>query len=370
MQKRKLGKTSLETSIIGAGGFHLIETPKKEVTYILNEYLDNGGNYIETAADYGEGISEKKIGNAISGRREDYILASKCVERNKEEAEISINTSLKNLKTDHLDIIFMHAVQSIKESDEIMAVNGAYESFLKAQKEGKVRYIGISGHGQPDALIFSIQNYPYDVLLTGFNYYDKFNFPTTESILLKECIDRGIGVIGMKSLADGYLYRSPEQAIRYSLSLPISTLVLGMNTREYLHKDLAIVNNFKPLTEEEKEKVYFNAVELGSYVCRQCGKCDAAMEINPSEIFLIEGEFDRQMDDGAVKEPPEYALIERLKFWFNQQESAFEKYKQLKVKVDVATDYGHLNTKCPYKIDIDRKLKLAHSELSKGNYIF
>lgn len=175
MDKRPLGKTSLKTSIIGVGGFHLVESPQEEVTCILNEYLDNGGNYIETAASYGKGLSEKKIGYAISGRREEYVLASKCGEYYKKEAEILIDKSLKNLKTDHLDILFMHGVQRVEDSEVIMSSNGAFEAVLQAQRNGKVRYIGISGHGQPDALIHAIRNYPYDVLLAGFNYYDKFN---------------------------------------------------------------------------------------------------------------------------------------------------------------------------------------------------
>jgi len=370
VQTRILGKTGLQTSLIGFGGFHLIETAQKEVHFLLNTYLDQGGNYIETAADYGAGLSEKKIGHAVSSRRQDFILASKCGRRTAAEAEQSIHQSLKNLKTDHLDILFMHAVQSVVDADKIMAPGCAYEAVLKAQKEGKVKFLGISGHGQPDALIHAIRKHPYDVLLTGFNYFDRFNFPETEEILLKECLDREIGVLGMKALMDGYLYRSPEQGIRYTLSLPISTLVLGINTREYLQKDLDIVNSFTPMSDDEKEGLYLNAMELRTYVCRQCGKCDQIVDLNPSEIFLLEGEYDRQMDDGTVPNPAQYALAGKLKFWFMQKESAIQKYRNRTIKVDPEKDYTSLNNQCPYKIDIDRKLKLVHSKLSEDGYIF
>lgn len=176
--------------------------------------------------------------------------------------------------------------------------------------------------------------------------------------------------MGMKALADGFLYRTPEPAIRYSLSLPISTLVLGINTREYLQQDLDIVNRFTPMDEKEKEALFQNALELGTYVCRQCGRCDGISDLNPSEIFLLEGEYDRQMDDGTVPDPARFALAERLKFWFVQYESAIRKYKDRTIHVAPEKDYSNLNRTCPYGIDIDRKLKLVHSKLSGDGYIF
>jgi uncharacterized protein len=263
----------------------------------------------------------------------------------------------------------MHAVQSIKDADKILAPGGAMEAALDAQKNGFVRYIGISGHGKPDALIHSIKKYPYNVLMNGFNYFDRFNYFPQQDELITECQNRGIGLIGMKALADGYLYRSVEQGIRFSLSLPITTLVLGINTRAYLQQDLAIANNFELMTDNEKEELYTNAQELGKYVCRQCKKCDGKTHINPSDIFLLEGEFDRQMEDGWIPDPAEYALRERLKHWFAQNENASKKYRQVE-QVKESTNYCFLNEFCPYQIDIDRKLKLAHSKLSLGEFVF
>ncbi|MBD3290714.1 aldo/keto reductase [candidate division KSB1 bacterium] len=369
MQKRQLGKTELELSIMGMGGFHLVETPQADVGIILNTYLDRGGNYIETAADYGDGLSEKKIAHAVSNRRQDYFLASKCSRRTKKEAMESIERSLKNLRTDYLDIIFMHGVQSIAEAKQIFAPGGAIEAVVQCQQEKKVRYIGITGHGQPDALIYAIRHHHYDLLMTGFNYFDRFNFPKTEQILIKECLEKDVGLLGMKALADGYLYSSVESGIRYTLSLPISSLILGVNTLEYLERDLAVIENFEPMTEEEQEELFSKAPELGNYVCRLCGDCDTA-EFRPSQIFLMEGEYDRQMDDGTVPGPAQYALRERLKHWFAQTDSARERYQHYPRKVDPNADYNHLNEKCPYGINIDRKLKLAHSKLSKGDVIF
>ncbi len=370
MQKRPLGKTGLQLSILGIGGFHLVETPQAEVDFILNRYLDEGGNYIETAADYGDGLSENKIASALASRRNDFILASKCAKRSQAEARLSIERSLRNLQTDYLDILYMHAVQKPGELQQILGPGGALEAARQARDEGKVRYIGITGHGEAAVLIEAVRAYPFDVLMTGFNYFDRFNFPAVEDELLPDCLRKGIGSIGMKALADGYLYRSVEPAIRYSLSLPIAALVLGINTREYLRKDLEIVRDFRPMNAGEKERWYCEAPELGAYVCRQCKKCDEPDSLKPSGIFLLEGEYDRQMVDSSIPDPGQFALIERLKHWFDQRGQAIEKYRHLGRKVNVTLDYTALNPKCPYGVDIDRKLKLAHSKLGQNGYIF
>src|SRR5512137_881480 len=117
MQKRNFGKTGLQTSLLGFGGFHLCEIPVAEAGYLLNRYLDAGGSYIETAAGYGDGESEMKIGQTVSKRRGEYVLATKTGERKKEGALASIERSLKNLQTDHLDLIIMHAVGKMEDLD-------------------------------------------------------------------------------------------------------------------------------------------------------------------------------------------------------------------------------------------------------------
>jgi predicted aldo/keto reductase-like oxidoreductase len=208
------------------------------------------------------------------------------------------------------------------------------------------------------------------VLLTGFNYLDRFNFPQLEGELLPLCQTKGIGVLGMKALADGFLHRDPKTAIRYALSLPIASLVVGINSREFLEEDLRIVERFSPLTEKEKERLYRAAPELGDYVCRLCGKCKDGAGFDPQEVFLLEGLCDRQMDSQRVMEPAAYALQERLKHWFDQSAWAKEEYAKLPSKVDPAGDYRGLNRLCPYGIDLDRKLKIAHAKLTAGGYLY
>jgi len=368
MEQRVLGSTGLSLSVLGFGGFHLVEIASAEATRLLDAYLDAGGNYVETAAGYGDGASESKIGAAISRRRGQYVLATKSTERTRDGFRASLERSLRNLRTDHVDLMFMHAVQTAAEADAILAPGGAMEAAEQARKEGKLRFIAISGHGRPDGLVRAVQRHRFDALMTVFNYFDRFNFPAVETELVPACQKSGTGLIAMKAFGDGYLYRSPVPSIRYALSMPVATIVAGMNTGELLRTDLDMVNTLTPMTEAEKQELYRSAPELGSYVCRFCGKC-AANGFDPQTVFQLEAVFDRQMDDLRVGDTAQYALRERLKGWFAQQEAARKDYAALSARVDPSRDYRGLSALCPYGIDVDRKLKIAHAKLSANGYL-
>jgi aryl-alcohol dehydrogenase-like predicted oxidoreductase len=368
MQKRKLGATGLELTVLGMGGFHLVEVPLADATLLLNTYLDEGGNYVETAASYGDGISEQKIGRAIGHRRDSFLLASKTMGRTAEALRADLDRSLANLATDHLDILFIHCLQRHEELEAISAPGGALEAAQAAQAAGKVRCIGVTGHGRPDALLEAIDRFPFAALMTGFNYLDRFNYPAVERDLVPRASAKGIGLLAMKPLADGYLYRSAEPAMRYVLGLPVASVVAGANTMELLRRDIALVQAAEPLPGPDREELFRTAPELGDYVCRLCGLCREST-FDPEEVFLLEGLFDRQMDDGRVPDAARYALRERLKHWFDQAAQARLEYAALARKVDPAADYRHLNVRCPYGIDIDRKLKLAHGKLSADRYL-
>ena len=125
MQTRTLGRTGLEVSILGLGGFHLVELGFEQAQAIINRYLDAGGNYIETAAQYGEGESERKVGLVMAERRDECILATKCHLRERDEAAALFASSLDRLQTDHVDVLFMHHVQTPDELERILAPDGA-----------------------------------------------------------------------------------------------------------------------------------------------------------------------------------------------------------------------------------------------------
>jgi predicted aldo/keto reductase-like oxidoreductase len=142
----------------------------------------------------------------------------------------------------------MHHVQTQADLDAILADDGALRAAEDARQAGKTRFIGMSNHGHPEMMIQALERYPLDVIMTGTNYYDRFNFPRLEAQLLPMAVERGVGIIGMKGVADGYLWRSAEMALRYAWSLPIGTLALGWNTMEMLEQDLAYAESFTPMS--------------------------------------------------------------------------------------------------------------------------
>ncbi|HEY5525046.1 MAG TPA: aldo/keto reductase [Clostridium sp.] len=376
MEKRKFGKTGLHTSVLGFGGFHLLEIPKKEADYLLNKYLESGGNYIETAELYGNGDSEEKIGTSVSNRKKDFILTSKTIYRDKNNYIKSLNRSLKRLKTSYIDLHIMHMVGTndkklgLKPDDlkRILSPGGALEGAEKAKKDGKIRFIGISMHGYPDTLIEALKNYPFDAVMATINYFDRFNFPEIEKELMPLAIKKQTAIILMKPLADGYLWRSAREAFRYAINQQVSVVVTGINNRKMLKDDIKYVNEFIPMSQEEEEELFKNSVELGNYVCRQCGKCLICPEgIQIPDIFKYEGYYDRQMIDGIIRNPADFALRHRLRLWYGNSDLARNKYSDVKIKADKCTECRECIDKCPYNIDIIQKLKIAHFKLSNIN---
>jgi len=369
MNKRKFGRTGLETSILGFGGFHLLEIDGKEAEYLLNRYLDAGGNYIETAASYGAGESEIKIGRAVAAKRKEYILVTKTEQRDKQGCLDSLHNSLKNLKAERADLLMMHSVGTVDELNRILGENGAMEGVRQAQKDGELGFVGISMHGQPAPLIKALQVYPFDAVMSTINYYDRFNYPEIENELIPLALEKETAIILMKPVADGLLWQSAPKALRYAMSQPVSVVVAGMNTREILESDLKYAESFEPMTEKEKEDLYANAAELGSYVCRQCGKCLPCPEnIDMPLIFKYEGYFDRQMRDGVIRDTAQFALRDRLRFWFGNSSLAKAGYGDLKIKADSCTKCGECIPRCPYNIDIIKKLALADYKLTDKKY--
>jgi predicted aldo/keto reductase-like oxidoreductase len=365
MLYRTLGKTGLETSILGLGGFHLLEIALTDAQAIIHRYLDAGGNYIETAAEYGAGDSERKIGTIMAERRNDCILATKCHVRDKAQAAEVLSQSLANLQTEYVDILFMHHVQTAEELQRILAPDGAIRAAEEARDAGQVRFIGVTNHGHPQVLLEALKAYPFDVIMTNVNYFDRFNFPAIEDELLPFAQERGVGIVGMKVVADGLLWRSAAIAFRYAWSLPIHVMPTGMNTLSMLEQDLAYIQHFTPLSEAEREQLFIEAPELGTYVCRQCGKCLPCPEqIDMPTIFKYEGWYDRQMWDGIVREPGDYLMRQVLRFWFQNQERARKAYEDLSIKVSACTECDACEPRCPYHLPIVAKLRNAHYKLT------
>lgn len=365
MQRRKLGKTNMDISLMGLGGFHLIELSEKNALEIINRYLDRGGNYLETAAGYGFGNSEMKIGKVAKNRRHEFILATKSIERKKKELLSSLDESLKRLQTDSIDIFFLHEFGRHEFVDAASGPDGALEGLEEAKRLGKIRFTAFSSHTAPEVALRALNLFPFDVIMIPLNYFDRFNFPTWESQVIPAALEKNIGLLAMKVFADGFLWKNWENALRYTLSLPISSVVIGANTLEYLEKDIEVINTFKVMNEKEKELLFFNAPELGQYVCRQCDKCLPCPEkIDIPRIFLLEGQWDRQLADGVVRDPGEYALRDRLRFWFGNQDYAQEAYNKVNPNALSCTECGECIPRCPYHLPIIEKLKIVHEKLT------
>lgn len=370
MQRRRLGKVDEEVSILGIGGFHLVEISTKDATGLVNRYLDEGGNYVETAPSYGNGESEMKIGKVIKDRRDECILTSKCHLREKDKAKELLDETLMRLRTDHLDLWFMHGVSTHEDWVKVKSSQGALKAAEEAKKEGKVRHIAISGH-RPEVLIDALRDYPFDAVMAVINYYDKFNFPLIENELIPLAQEKDTGIIAMKALADGFLWKSAKKAFRYTLSLRVATVVAGFNTQKMFEEDLEIFNSFTPMSEEEKEALFREAPELSNYACRLCDKCLPCPEnINIPGIFNLEGYYDRQMLYGKIKDPADYALRDRLRFWLQNDSLARQRYEGMEVKATACTKCGECEPRCPYNIPIIEKLEIADYKLGGETQVF
>lgn len=369
MEKRRLGKTGLEVSLIGFGGFHLIEIPEDKAVKLLNTYLDSGGNYIETAADYGDGESERKIGKVAAERRDEMVLVSKTASRNREGAEKDLKRTLHNLQTDYLDLYIMHHVETKDTLNKILGPGGAMELVREAQKEGIIGNVGISMHGQPDILIDALKTDEFDAVMAVFNYFDKFNFPKLEDELLPLAQEKSIGVILMKALADGFLWQSAETAFRYAFSLPVDIVVTGMNNTEMLETDLEWANKYSPMSKQERHEWFAIAPELGNYICRQCDICSVSDKWGKKikKVFKLEGYYDRQMYDGKPRNPAEFALRDRLRFWFGNQKIATKIYTQLTIKAaDLLKEVKTLKP-CRYGLPVKDKLEIIDYKLGESD---
>jgi predicted aldo/keto reductase-like oxidoreductase len=256
---RPLGKTGVRIPIVGLGGYHVGIPDEKESIAIMPEAIDRGMTFFDNAWDYHNGGSEEKMGKALAtgGRRHKVFLMTKCCGRDYKTARQHLEDSLRRLKTDHLDLWQFHEINWAVDAEWIYD-RGALKAALEAQKAGKVRFIGFTGHKDPKFHLKMLSTpYEWATVQMPINLLDA-HYRSFQKLVVPECNKRKIGVIGMKSLAGGLIPTkvgiAAEVCRRFSLSLPISTLVCGIQSRKDLRQDLAMARSFKPMTPEELEK--------------------------------------------------------------------------------------------------------------------
>ena len=257
--RRKFGRHGEEVSALALGGYHLgsVKT-EHEAMRLVHEAVDAGLTFMDNAWDYHEGFSETRMGKAIKGRRDRVFLMTKvCTHgRDGKLALRMLDQSLRRLQTDRLDLWQIHECVYEDEPERHFAAGGVVEALDKARAAGKVRYVGFTGHKNPDLLRRMLAyDFPFDSCQLPLNGFDA-TFRSFEQGVLPELLARGIAPLGMKSLGgDGRALKkkavSIDAALRYAMSLPVATTVSGIDSLRVLRQNLKIARGFVPMTERE-----------------------------------------------------------------------------------------------------------------------
>jgi len=258
---RPLGGTGIQVSAMALGGYHLgSATNQQEVNNIVARAMDAGINFFDNAWDYHNGHSEEVVGTALKGKRQQAIVMTKvCTHgRGKDVAMQQLEQSLRRLQTDYLDLWQIHEVIYENDPDLIFRPGGAAEALLQAKQQGKVRAIGFTGHKDPSIhLKMLAQELPFDTVQMPLNCLDA-TFRSFETNVLPVAKQRGIGVLGMKSMGGSgeivvHGAATPEQALRYAMSLPVSSTISGVDSMDVLEQNLAVARGFQPMPAQEMQ---------------------------------------------------------------------------------------------------------------------
>ena len=255
--KRLLGKTGEVVSILGLGGEALLRTygREEEAISLIHRAIDLGITYFESARAYAG--SEAYYGRALGERRNDIFLASKSHERTLDGALSHLEATLKNMNTDFLDLWMIHDVRSIKDIDLVFGPQGAIRAFESAKRNKLIKWIGISGHRNPTILSRAIDLFPFDTVLVPINAAEPHYWSFIDEILPK-AQEKGMGILGMKTLSRGVSIKifgveSTENFLRFALTQPVSSVVVGCETIEQLEMNARIARSFRPMRKKEQD---------------------------------------------------------------------------------------------------------------------
>ena len=330
METIRLGKTNLRVTKIGFGGIPIQTPPEDAAIRIVQESLDLGINFIDTSRMYT--CSEERIGKAIAGRREDLVLATKSASRTGEAVAADLETSLKNLQTDYVDLYQFHNVSSEENLKAVFASNGPYEVVRRARDAGRVRHIGITSHRLSVAR---------EALLTGCfeTIMIGLNFVNTEAAdeLIPLARQRDIGIIIMKPMAGGMLEK-PVLAFKYLQQFPDVLTLIGIARSGEMEEVIRIVAAAEPLTAEELKDMERIRKELGSGFCRMCNYCQPC----PQQIMI-----------SAIM----YTQVALTRF---DPERIFKgEWDKFMQKIPDCIDCGECEKSCPYELPIRERIREA-----------
>ena len=258
--KRAMGSTGLQVSILGMGGFHLgTASGQMEVNNMVAKAIDHGINFFDNAWEYHGGMSEERVGTALKGKRDNVIVMTKvCTHgRKKDVAMRMLENSLTRLQTDHLDVWQVHEVVYYNDPEKCYDIDGVLEALTAAKQQGKVRFVGFTGHKNPSIHLDMInRGYKFDTVQMPINPFDP-SYRSFEREVLPVAVQKGMAVFGMKSMSGSgepivHGALTPTEALSYAMSVPgVSVTISGMDSMAVLDQNLEILRNFKPLHEQQ-----------------------------------------------------------------------------------------------------------------------
>jgi hypothetical protein len=288
MPTRNLGKTGYKVGVFSLGGQAALEKGSNFdiAVPIIERALDLGVNYIDTSSIYGgpERWSEQYVGKVMAKRRNEAFLATKTKERTRDGSMQMIEKSLKLLQTDHVDLWQLHDIGTHYDVEQVFAKGGAMEALLEMQQQGVVRHLGITGHYRPDALIECINRHPFECILMAMSAADPHHYSFNEQ-LLPLAVERQMGIIGMKIPGRGRLLASwqpqplevqkhmwegmvpaptpgtlsMKEALYYTLTRPLSTVIIGCDNIAQLEQNVQLARDFTPLSQKQEQELVARA---------------------------------------------------------------------------------------------------------------
>lgn len=260
MPKRKLGRTGVEVSVVGLGGFHMgMQKDEQESIRLVRSAVDRGITFLDNCWDYNEGRSEERMGKALrDGYRERAFLMTKIDGRSKKAAAEQIDQSLKRLGTDRIDLVQVHEVIRMSDPERCFGKDGCIEALLDAKKAGKLRFIGFTGHKDPDIHLAMLRaadahGFQFDAVQMPLNVMDA-HYKSFEKKVLPVLVEKGIAVLGMKSLGSGIILQSKvvsaEECLHYAMNLPTSVVITGCDTMPILDQAIAAALSFRPMSQD------------------------------------------------------------------------------------------------------------------------